>query len=261
MFALAGISQLSSQAQKPAGLESAVALREFNDIETQRFAIQAQAYEAMHLEIARRIVEVSKGLANAGKPAKVAYKSRDLMQVIDWSEVDMETDQYAMGVEASSLLSRTPAGRTQQVIEWTQAQLISGDEARRLLGHPDLERTQSLYNAAIEDIEAVIEHLLDGEVEVPEPYQNLTLGIERVQMALLKARRDGAPEEILQGMRDWLDQAAHILSPPQTAGPATAPPADGAPPSDPTGMAVSNALPPESVGAAVPMPAMQGAAA
>jgi hypothetical protein len=260
MFSIAGISQMSAQSQKPAGLESAVALREFNDIETQRFAIQAQAYESMFLDIARHIVGVCKELNRGKKPARVAYKTRDIVKMIDWSEVDMDEDQYAMGVEASSLLSRTPAGRTQQVIEWTQANLISGDEARRLLGHPDLERTQSLHNAAIEDIEAVIEHLLDEVPEVPEPYQNLTLGIERVQMALLKARRDGAPENILESMRTWIDQASHILTPPQPAGMPAAPPVDGAAPPDAMGMAVSNALPPESVGAAAPMPAMPGTA-
>jgi hypothetical protein len=68
-----------------------------------------------------------------------------------------------------------------------------------------------MNNAAIEDIEATIEELLDGNYQPPEPYQNLGMGLRRIQMAYLKARRDGAPENILEDMRRWIESADYIM--------------------------------------------------
>ena len=67
------------------------------------------------------------------------------------SQVDMQEVRVWMG--AASTLSRTRAGRLQTVVEWAQAGIVSQDDARRLLEHPDLERAMSLYDAAVESIE------------------------------------------------------------------------------------------------------------
>jgi hypothetical protein len=68
----------------------------------------------------------------------------------------------------------------------------------------------TIANAAFEDIEAAIENMLDGELEVPEPYQFLDLGVVLVQKAYLDARRNDAPEETLEALRTWIMQANHL---------------------------------------------------
>jgi hypothetical protein len=208
-FEVVGISRLSAQALKPAGLESAVALREYNDLETQRFAIQAQSYERMFVDAARLMVAWAKEMA--GDAPVVWERGRESARQIEWSEVDLDDVPYSLDLDAASALSRTPAGRQQAVIEWSQAGLISTDEARKLLAHPDLKSAMSLYNAAIEDIDATIEDLLDGESVVPEPFQNLTMGMWRMQTRYLDVRREGAPEDVLEGMRTWWTQAQWLL--------------------------------------------------
>jgi len=210
-YELAGISQLSATALKPAGLESAVALREYNDIETQRFAIQAQEYEEMFLRIAYRVVELSKRLYGVGFDQEAVWRSTDFARRIKWSEVDIDETIYTMTIEASSIMSRTPAGRMQQVIEMAQAGLVDKDEARKLLQHPDLQSSEDLLNAMLNNIDHTIDKLRDGEYPPPEPFQNLALGMSRVQMAYLHDRDNGAPEEVLDGMRQWIEQAKSIL--------------------------------------------------
>ena len=210
-FEQAGISQMSASSLKPAGLESAVALREFNDIETQRFAIQAQEYEKMYMEVAERVIKLSKELYAGGYNAQSVWRSTNYAKKINWNEVDLEETVYTMSIEASSMLSRTPAGRTQQVIELAQGGLIDRDEARLLLQHPDIKSSLDMMNSMLEDIDFTIEKLEEGEYRPPEPFQNLALGMSRIQMALLKAERDGAPEEILDGMRQWIQQAKSTL--------------------------------------------------
>lgn len=249
-YQFAGISELSAQSKKPEGLESAVALREFNDIETSRFSIQAQRLESWYLEVARQLVAVYKEIAAAGGKPVAMWKTRRRFEMIDWGEVDLEEDVYSMQIEAASILSRTPAGRLQAVVELSQAGLIDQDEARRLMGHPDLERSMSLYNAAIDDAEALIEDLLDEKFTPPEPFENLALCIHRVQMEYLRVKREKAPETVLAGFRDWIDLAVNELRnsmPP--------PPAPAMPPTGMVGAPPPGQLPvPLPAAKAVPMP-------
>jgi hypothetical protein len=216
-FEMIGISRLSAQALKPAGLESAVALREYNDIETQRFAIQAQAYESCFIQLARVVVGWSKLMAADGNAPVVTTKAYGRQRVIEWDDVDLDDVPYTMDLDAASALSRTPAGRQQTIVEWAQAGIVTLDQARSLIRHPDLESAMSVYTAAMDDVDAAIERTRDGENETPEPYQNLQMGIWRYQMAYLRDRRDGAPESVLEDMRTWIVLAQHILQSGQAA--------------------------------------------
>lgn len=208
-----GISEMSAQSKKPVGLDSGAALREWTDIESQRFAIPHQALEHAYLEAGRHLVELSKILHGQGEynPSAV-WHTRNLAKRIPWDEVDLEQDVYAMRVETASILSLSPAGRRQAAQELVQTGMLKPEAALRLMGIPDVERELDILTAAIEDIEAEIEELLDGNYRPPEPFQNLQLGIERIQLAYLKARRDGAPEKILELMRKWMQGAVELMS-------------------------------------------------
>jgi len=246
-YEFAGISQLTASSKKPQDVESGAALRELNNIETERFSIQAQRYESLHLEIAKMLVEISREIHGDGGRVVSVFSAKNLVQKIEWDQVELDEDKYSLSIEAAGILSRLPAGRKQDVMDWAQAGLIDTDEARRLLGHSDLERTKSLANAAIEDIEATIEELLDGKQPVPEPYQDLQQGLRRVQMAYLKARHENAPEDILEAMRQWMSQAEGMLNPPAPPVPAT--PADpAAPPPMPVDPAMATAGPMDPAG-------------
>jgi len=210
-FEIAGISQMAATSKKPVGLESAVALREYNDIGTQRFSYNAQQYERLSPDAAMRFIDIARDIYSRGGECKSVFHSKKLVEQICFKKAEINDGSYRIRLEPASILSRTPAGRSQQVVEWSQAGIIDTDEARRLLNHPDLERAADINNAAIEDIEATIEDLLDGKYDPPEPYQNLTMGIRRIQMAYLKARRDGAPENILEDMRRWIESADYEL--------------------------------------------------
>ena len=210
-FEVAGISQLSATSRKPAGLESAVALREYNDIGAQRFQYNAQEYEKLAPKAAKRFIDIAGDIQKRGGECKSVFHAEKLVEKICFKEAAIDDGTYRIRLEPASILSRTPAGRSQQVVEWAQSGIIDTDEARRLLNHPDLERAADIQNASIEDIEATIEDLLDGKFDPPEPYQNLAMGMRRVQLAYLKARRDGAPEEILENMRRWIESADYEM--------------------------------------------------
>lgn len=235
-----GVSRMAAQSVKPAGIDSGVAMREYRDQTTQRFAMQEKAFERLWLDVVVLVLDCCKDL---GKAAPVISKRTKFgARKIKWSDVDMQDVQIQ--IVAASTLSRTPAGRYQLALEWAQAGVISTDEWRRITEHPDLDRVLSLYTQGIESIEKDIETIEDGEYVTPEPFANLQLAVRVAQMAYLRDRDLGAPEEVLEGLRQYSVQAAELFS--RTTTPAN----DNAAPMDP-GMPVPGqpvaALAPEAM--------------
>ena len=201
-----GISRSAASGTRPPGADSGIAIREVADREIGRFAIQALRYEQALVDLARLVIDVQKDIGNR----QVTWRSRNLAEIIDWKDVDLDADRFEMSVEAASILSRTPAGRLQAVVDLAQANLLKNqDEARRLVGHPDLEREGDLSTAALENIEFTIALLEDEERDwpVPEMYQDLRRGVVRVQQHLLLIAMRGAPESVRQRFMDWLNLA------------------------------------------------------
>ena len=203
-----GVSQMAQHGTKPGGLDSGAALREYKDQTTQRFATQEKAYERFKLDVVLLMIRCCKKL---GKKAPVIMRrTRFGAMKIPWAKVDM--GDVKVQIAAAANLSRTPAGRTQLVLELAQAGVISQDSARRLISHPDAERELSLYTAAIENIERCFDDIADGEVVVPEPYMHLKLAVWRGQQQALIWTDDGAPEEVLEVLRDFIVLAADRIA-------------------------------------------------
>ncbi len=148
---------------------------------------------------------------------------------IKWVDIDLQ--DVKIQVAPASTLSRTPAGRYQVALEWAQAGVITTDEWRRLTKHPDLDHILSLYTQGMESVERDIECMVyDEEVVVPEPFGNLQLMQRMGQMAYLKYRDLGAPEPILELLRQYSVLAAHMLDSMMAANQNAALPPGAAPP-------------------------------
>lgn len=244
VFEVSGVSRMTAQAIKPAGLETGAAIREYHDKVTMRFAEQEADFESFALDVVWLMLHVCKKLG-ADAP-KVTRKTRFGSRTIAWSDVDMTEVRYWIG--AASTLNRSRAGREQLVAEWAQAGIISTDSARRLIKHPDLEREMSLFTAAIENVENCLEEIADGGTVVPEPFMNLKLLVWRAQQQYLDwttGRRGRAPEAVLENLRTLIVQAAwmaqgtaangNAVGPDQSM-PAGGPGTPGAPPANGNGM-------------------------
>lgn len=237
-FQEVGLSELSVSAKKPSGLDAAVALREFNDIETERFVKPAQAYEEFFLDAAELVIEWLR--VNGGKGYKVKVPSRRYTMEIDWKDIDLDRDSYVMQMFPVSSLPQTPGAKYQRVNEMRQDGYIDMATARRLMDMPDIQAEEDLGNAAMDDADAVIGAILDEEKPkfiTPEPYQNLQLLLTRAQSNYLFARHHGCDEERLQMLRDLMDATSKMLTPepaPPVAG-APMPAGPGLPPGGPPG--------------------------
>lgn len=211
-YEIAGVSELSAQSKKPAGLNAAVALREYNDMETERFAIIGQNYERFYLGCAKQMINLAKDIYRRKKSFKVLVHDKRHVEEIDWGEIDLEESQYVMQIFPTSILPTTPEGKLQTVQELLQAGFISQEQGTKLLDFPDLESVTHELTANSENMDMIIDRMLDkGDYIQPESYQDLDAGIIKMQHEYLRAKLANCPEEKLELMRRWIDQAQAIL--------------------------------------------------
>lgn len=234
-YELTGVGQLSAVARKPAGLESGVALREYNDIESERFIIVGQRYEEFYMKAAEVLLDLARDMYSDGVEIKVKAASGRFIKSIPWRDVDMEKDAYSMRIFPVSLLPSLPAGKFDKVVELVQNGFVDKEHALRLLDFPDVEDFVSLKTAALDDIRMVLDSMCDGGDYVPpEPQMDLELAKREALSTLLRSKTRKLPEPVLDNLRTFLDELSEMTAPLEQAGPMGPPPGPpGLPPLPP----------------------------
>lgn len=212
-----GISQMSASNQLPPGIESAPAQREYSFKEGQRFAPVSQRWEdAVAAETTTKLLALYKARYEGNNVTpSVKWSSKKLVEQIPWDEVDLDTTQYEIRVEASSLSDLSPSGRLQAAIDLSQTGWIPPEEGRRLLAHPDLERTDKKYNASIEYAEWASAQIIKGRYVPPCEYGDLDLQQSTVKADLQNAEMGGAPKAILELQRQFIRACEDLINPPK----------------------------------------------
>jgi hypothetical protein len=260
-FELTGVSQLSAQSQMPSGVYSGIALQTYNDIETERFALFARAYETYHKKIAEKVVDLCEEIKGYKVKAKGKRRGKNILFDVDYEKARLDREDFTLEVFPTSMLAKEPASRMQQVQELAKAGWITGEEAKRLLDFPDLERFQSLHYAAQNVVEEIIERFLDadeadeeGLYVYPEPPMNLELAKVTAQQRYLDAMLDGAEpwrlELIMRFLIDCTNEIEKANEPP----PGASPPADGAVPPEMAPPGQEPVPPPDPAMMAAPPP-------
>jgi hypothetical protein len=258
-----GINQMMVSGAVPTAAQSGEAMREARQTHSQRFSIQERAYEQFIKDTMWLVIAMCKKLG-AGKVPDVLHVAKYggiRPRLLKWKDVDLRDLRFEMAV--SSAQNNTPWGRQQRVTELAQAGIIDLDEARQLIEHPDIDRIISLYNAAIESVQWVIERIENGERGItPEPFMNLKMCVVMCQREYLLIQTQGAPEEILEEISQFVTTAAGILDPPQPANanmpmgavqPGAMPPTPG--PAGPPGLAAGAPVQAFNPGVYAPMSA------
>lgn len=210
-YELTGVSQLSATSKKPAGLDSGVALREYSDIETERFMLTALRYEKMFLDAADVIIDMSRDMYENDKSLQVTVPGGSFISTIKWKDVDLRSEQFVMKAFPVSLLPSTPSGRLQKVQELIQGGLIPQEQAISLLDFPDLGEYESLATANSNLIKKTITEIVStGKYYPPEPQMNLEEAIQYSHKAYLDGRVTGLSEDKLELILRFMDDADRL---------------------------------------------------
>lgn len=234
-----GVSMLSVAGKKPPGVDAAVALREYSEIESERFALRHLAWEQFFLDFSELAICMCEEAATTGYTVKVPGRRR--AESVDFKDINLKRDSYVIQMFPVSSLPQTPAARYQRVKEMQADGFLSPPAARALLDFPDIEAEEQLGNAAIDDANATIAMILEEDTPKQpelEPYQDYQLLLERATSAFLSARHQKCEEERLEMLRILIDEVsarvAELQAPPPMPGmPGMEPPAAPAAPADP----------------------------
>ncbi|HEU5479954.1 MAG TPA: hypothetical protein VFU90_08990, partial [Candidatus Tumulicola sp.] len=233
-----GLSQLTAQSEKPAGLNSGVAMRTYQDVETQRFAIIGQRWERFHLEEAEIILDMASRMYAKGKSIAYDVPGRGFVETIDWKDVSMRRDQYDLEAFPTSLLPRTPEGQLQTVQEFLSSGLMPRDVALGQLRVPNLDAWIEDETASRDNINMCLSRIRDkGKYRSPNGIANIDQCVTMAMSAWLRADIDDTmdPKRVDMLLR-FLDEALAIQAS-KNAPPAAPPGAPGAAPPPAVGQA------------------------
>lgn len=171
-----GVSSLSAAAQKPAGLNSGEAIRNYDDLQSDRFAALVRRYDNSFIDLVHQELELAKEIAKRDGKYETVYPDKDGTREIDLPSIDLLNDSYVIQCFDSSALPRDPAGRLQKVTEMAQSGMIDMQEARRLLDYPDLQQADKLANSSEERILQALDQIVEtGKYTEPDPFMDLQL--------------------------------------------------------------------------------------
>ncbi len=226
-FQQSGVSMLSATSAKPAGLNSGEAIRNYDDLQTDRFNTLAKRYEQFFLDLDYHLIEQAKeiqdeeGSYTTRSPGKGGIKAIELPK-------DFDKDDYIIECYAVSSLPKDPAGRLQKVTEMMQAGILSPQEGRRLLDFPDLEQIEKLANAPEERIYKVLDEIVEnGKQAILDGTYNLQLAKQCVLQYINLYAQLKLSDDRMMMLNDFSSRVDELLQmatpPPMPAGPAGAP--------------------------------------
>ena len=198
-----GVSMMAATGVKPAGLDAAVAMREYNDTMSERHMVQGRKLEKFAIDA----VEVCLDLAEMIPGFEVDTMDRKTNERLKWSDIKVARDAFVLQVFPVASLPQSPPARKQYVSELAQAGWITPQKAMALLDMPDLEEDSDNTNAALNVIRSQVEKILDGaKAMAPEPRANLPQALEYSVGVLLRETANGAPEDVLEQLRRYVAQ-------------------------------------------------------
>lgn len=151
-----GVSQMSASGMKPAGLDSGAALREYNDIQSERFATFGFAYENFTKDAASIVL---KELVNLSDYVVRNRKGTGLKK-IKFSDLGLALDDIEVDVYPVSALPDSPAGRLASIKELGDVVAIPPNKIPELLRMPDLEGFFEIEDAPKRYIDKFLSRLL-----------------------------------------------------------------------------------------------------
>jgi hypothetical protein len=248
-----GISALSATSQKPAGLNSGEAIRNYDDLQSDRFATLNKRYDNTFVELAYKIIDKAKEICERDGEYQTVYPNKDGTKQIDLPAAKLLDNPFVIQCFDSNALPKDPAGRKQAIVEDMQSGILTLQEGRRLLNYSDLEQDDKLAIAAEERILKILDDIVEsGKYVPPDEFIDLQMAKTKVVQYYNLYLANGLEESKAQLLREWqsqllvLEQA--MLPPPMPGMPGAAP--AGGPMAVPQAPPTSDLMPINPAGAA-----------
>jgi len=241
-FQQLGLSQMATQGEKPAGLDSGKAIRAYEDVASRRHLINGRIYEDFFMDVVDLLEMLNEQASKINPSYKVRARSsrgrQTVVSQVKWAEVRMEKNKYVLQMWPTSALPSTPAGKWAAVQEWIDSGFVSRPFAISLLDFPDLDASVRIELADLDAVMFDVEKIMDGEDRLPISYQDLAMAADVARRSMLQARVMGAPDDVILALEDYIAAAMSMQAEANAASAPPAPPmmdpAMAPPPMDPS---------------------------
>ena len=172
-FEQTGISQLSATSRVPAGVDggSGKALREYNNIETERFALFGQEWERAHGSLGEMLI---RECARNPEFMVKCYDRKAPLEVITYQDLGIEIDKIVVDIFPASALPAEPTAKFAAVMERLEAGFIDKKNAIDLLDMPDLDAHSEITNSPKKAVDKLINFIIEKGKKLPvEPFMDL----------------------------------------------------------------------------------------
>jgi hypothetical protein len=239
-YQISGISSLSANGTKPAGLNSGEAQREYMNIQSTRFSAMQKRYQEFYPGLATKMLDKAAEIHKKYGKYSTIYAGDDGTREIDFARLSLLKNTNVIRCYEESSLPKDPVGRQSKLSEMLAADEISKQEYRRLSRLPDLEQSDQLAIALEErilhDLDQIVEEGQKG-YKAPDEFilDPTDLATQLTVQTYNKYVVTDMEEEKLQLFKDYFDAIQDLkqkaMPPPvqpapapQGQGPAVAPP-------------------------------------
>lgn len=226
-YEIIGVSQLSAQSQKPAGIDSAVGMRTYLNVETERFSQFVKASEKFAADNAKKQARVVSGLKNPSKQV-APPRGKQTIDIVTWEKIDL--DSLAVQVYPTSKMPDTPAGRREYALELAQYGVAKPTEIFEMLEWSDTEAFAKRRLAGIRNVERDIAKIRRGEKVVRDAIGDHATALQMMSDAYEEMKHDGVPEKRLAVARKYVTACTRFLAKKPPVAPGPMGPAGGPPP-------------------------------
>lgn len=225
-FQMCGINEQSAQGTRPAGLNSAPAQREWNEIRQDRLSLVALDYQQAHVDGAVQLLEMVRGMddyeINIKDPNGKWFKK------VKAAELNLGEDDVVIVKYPISALPSTPTGKLAAAADLLQMQAITRDDFMEIVQLPDLKSKLDIKQQSRRAVEKIVAKMLhDRQYIAPSERMDLTYALQYATAQWLGGIADDMPPDQMTLLNDWINEV--VLMQKKATAPAAPAPGIGAP--------------------------------
>jgi len=211
-----GTSQMAAQSEKPAGVESGIALQTLDDVETQRHIVFGRRFETWCMDVARLLIECVKEIAKEHGDYAVKVPLKGAYLDLSWK--DVEIDGFQLHLQSVGHLYMSFAGKLEKLKTLFEMGAIDRGTFMRHMDAGDVQSELDLETADKLLVDEMLESMLDAkdaedaERKKLDPYGDMPLAwaIRRTHQKKLQSQMNGAPKFVLDLLSNFRDSLVYL---------------------------------------------------
>lgn len=215
-----GITALESVGDKPAGLVTQPGLSEYTNQAGIRHYKTLKENERVTIRDMKMLLKTLRRIKSKGS-VEFLTEAMGEYEKVDFASVDLPPSALKIELAAANMLPLMPAGRLDKIMQLAQTGIFSPKQMARLFQSPDIMAALSDVTSGEKEIEwTIYEMTRPGSAArylAPTEHTDLTLGIEKVNAAYERARRQGQSGSTLERLERWITEALLLQQKQQNA--------------------------------------------